>query len=69
MTQYMCSSICYIQVRNEKARRFLSSMRKKPPQNLMAKFPMAEPAAVKLIERMLAFDPAHRPTAEEVSIS
>ncbi|CAI5466126.1 unnamed protein product [Closterium sp. Yama58-4] len=52
-------------VRNEKARRYLGSMRKKQPMPLSAKCPNADPLAVKLMEKMLAFDPAHRPTAEE----
>lgn len=52
-------------VRNEKARRYLSSMRKKPAVPLQQKFPNADPAAVRLLGRLLAFDPAHRPSAEE----
>ncbi|CAI5486910.1 unnamed protein product [Closterium sp. Naga37s-1] len=52
-------------VRNEKARRYLGSMRKKQPMPLSAKCPNADPLAVKLMEKMLAFDPTHRPTAEE----
>ncbi|GMJ01834.1 mitogen-activated protein kinase 16 [Hibiscus trionum] len=52
-------------VRNEKARRYLSSMRKKRPIPLSHKFPNADPLAVRLLERMLAFEPKDRPTAEE----
>ncbi|KAK9003461.1 hypothetical protein V6N11_061023 [Hibiscus sabdariffa] len=52
-------------VRNEKARRYLSSMRKKRPVPLSQKFPNADPLAVRLLERMLAFEPKDRPTAEE----
>ncbi|KAE8703030.1 Mitogen-activated protein kinase 16 [Hibiscus syriacus] len=52
-------------VRNEKARRYLSSMRKKKPIPLSQKFPNADPLAVRLLERMLAFEPKDRPTAEE----
>lgn len=33
---------------------------------LQQKFPNADPAAVKLLGRLLSFDPAHRPSAEEV---
>lgn len=55
-----------MQVRNEKARRYLSSMRKKLPLHFSQKFPNADPLAVRLLERMLAFDPRDRPTAEEV---
>lgn len=55
-----------IQVRNEKARRYLTSMRKKPPIPFGQKFPNADPLSLKLLERLLAFDPKDRPTAEEV---
>ncbi|ONM39513.1 mitogen-activated protein kinase 8-like isoform X2 [Zea mays] len=52
-------------IRNEKARRYLSSMRKKQPVPFTEKFPKADPAALKLLQRLLAFDPKDRPTAEE----
>ncbi|KAK4379911.1 hypothetical protein RND71_001773 [Anisodus tanguticus] len=52
-------------IRNEKARRYLSSMRKKKPVPFSHKFPHADPLALRLLERMLAFDPKDRPTAEE----
>ncbi|XBJ12661.1 hypothetical protein VPH35_017144 [Triticum aestivum] len=52
-------------IRNEKARRYLSSMRKKLPVPFSEKFPKADPAAVKLLQKLLAFDPKDRPTAEE----
>ncbi|XP_039114600.1 mitogen-activated protein kinase 15-like isoform X2 [Dioscorea cayenensis subsp. rotundata] len=52
-------------VRNEKARRYLSSMRKKKPIPLSQKFPNADPLALHLLERMLAFEPKDRPSAEE----
>ncbi|CAD5179541.1 unnamed protein product [Musa acuminata subsp. malaccensis] len=52
-------------VRNEKARRYLGSMRKKQPVPFGQKFPNADPLALKLLERLLAFDPKDRPTAEE----
>ncbi|XP_078445693.1 mitogen-activated protein kinase 10-like isoform X2 [Wolffia australiana] len=52
-------------VRNEKARRYLTSMRKKQPIPFAQKFPIADPLALKLLERLLAFDPKDRPTAEE----
>ncbi|KAG2727375.1 hypothetical protein I3843_01G149600 [Carya illinoinensis] len=52
-------------VRNEKARRYLSSMRKKKPIPFSLKFPNADPLALRLLERMLAFEPKDRPTAEE----
>ncbi|KAK4283622.1 hypothetical protein QN277_000552 [Acacia crassicarpa] len=52
-------------IRNEKARRYLSSMRKKKPVPFSQKFPNADPLALRLLERMLAFDPKDRPNAEE----
>lgn len=52
-------------VRNDKARRYLSSMRKKQPLPFSHKFPNADPLALRLLERLLAFDPKDRPTAEE----
>lgn len=41
-------------------------MRKKQPVSLAQKFPNADPLALRLLERLLAFDPKDRPTAEEV---
>lgn len=52
-------------IRNEKARRYLSSMRRKQPVPFAQKFPNADPLALHLLERLLAFDPKDRPTAEE----
>ena len=52
-------------VRNEKARRYLTSMRKKQPVPFAHKFPNADPLALRLLERLLAFDPKDRPTAAE----
>ena len=56
------------QIRNEKAKRYLSSMRRKRPIPLTQKFPNADPLALRLLEKMLAFDPKDRPSAEEVCI-
>ena len=58
--------LCWMQVRNEKARRYLTSMRKKQPVPFAQKFPNADPLALRLLEKLLAFDPKDRPTAEEV---
>lgn len=55
-----------MQIRNEKARRYLSSMRKKSPIPLSQKFPDIDPLALRLLERLIAFDPKDRPSAEEV---
>ncbi|XAR63953.1 Mitogen-activated protein kinase [Bertholletia excelsa] len=52
-------------IRNEKARRYLSNMQKKPPVPFSRKFPNADPLALRLLEHLLAFDPKDRPTAEE----
>lgn len=58
-----------MQIRNEKARRYLSSLRKKRPVPFSQKFPGVNPQALNLLQRLLAFDPKDRPSAEEVSIS
>ncbi|XP_051119233.1 mitogen-activated protein kinase 9-like [Andrographis paniculata] len=52
-------------IRNEKARRYLTNMRKKQAIPFAQKFPNADPLALSLLERLLAFDPKDRPTAEE----
>ncbi|MCO5597311.1 hypothetical protein L7F22_051387 [Adiantum nelumboides] len=52
-------------VRNEKARRYLITMQKKPTMHFSQKFPNADPLALRLLERLLAFDPKDRPSAEE----
>ncbi|KAF0918535.1 hypothetical protein E2562_024795 [Oryza meyeriana var. granulata] len=52
-------------IRNEKARRYLANMRKKPRVPFSQKFPGADPMALHLLERLLAFDPKDRPTAAE----
>lgn len=43
-------------------------MRKKQPVPFSQKFPNADPLALRLLERLLAFDPKDRPTAEEVDL-
>ncbi|KAL3368533.1 hypothetical protein AABB24_009406 [Solanum stoloniferum] len=53
------------QIRNEMARRYLGNIRKKPPVPVAQKFPHADPLALRLLKRMLAFDPKDRPSAEE----
>ncbi|KAG5585115.1 hypothetical protein H5410_045549 [Solanum commersonii] len=50
-------------IRNEKARRYLGNMRKKLLVPVAQKFPHADPLALRLLERMLAFDPKDRPSA------
>ncbi|KAL6186924.1 hypothetical protein ACLB2K_043042 [Fragaria x ananassa] len=52
-------------IRNEKARRYLSNMKKKKPTPLSQKMPNADPLALRLLERLLAFDPRDRISAEE----
>lgn len=43
-------------------------MRKKRPVPLSQKFPNADPLALSLLEKMLAFEAKDRPSAEEVVI-
>lgn len=43
-------------------------MRKKQPVPFEKKFPNADPLALRLLERLIAFDPKDRPSAEEVVI-
>ncbi|CAA0816358.1 Mitogen-activated protein kinase 19 [Striga hermonthica] len=52
-------------VRNEKARKYLMDMRKKRAVPFAEKIPNADPSALKLLQRLLAFDPKDRPSAEE----
>ncbi|XP_010552147.1 PREDICTED: mitogen-activated protein kinase 19-like [Tarenaya hassleriana] len=52
-------------VRNEKARKYLNGMRKKNPIPFSQKFPNLDPLALRLLQRLLAFDPKDRPTATE----
>ncbi|KAM7467462.1 hypothetical protein LguiB_015024 [Lonicera macranthoides] len=52
-------------IRNEKARRYLSSMRKKGPIPFSQKFPNADPLALHLLKGLLAFDHNDRLSAEE----
>lgn len=52
-------------VRNEKARKYLTEMRKKQPLPFSQKFPNADLLALRLLQRLLAFDPKDRPTAEQ----
>jgi len=44
-------------------------MRRKKPVPFSQKFPNADPLALRLLERMLAFEPKDRPTAEEVQLA
>ncbi|KAI3512029.1 hypothetical protein L1887_19192 [Cichorium endivia] len=59
------SSEAISRIRHEKTRKYLSKMRKKKPIPFSRKFPNADPLALRLLERMIAFDPNNRPTAEE----
>ena len=67
MRKHPYCSLQPLQIRNEKARRYLSCMRKKQPVPFTQKFRNADPLALRLLERLLAFDPKDRPTAEEVN--
>ncbi|EEC81289.1 hypothetical protein EE612_036402 [Oryza sativa] len=59
------SSETLSRIRNEKARRYLSTMRKKHAVPFSQKFRNTDPLALRLLERLLAFDPKDRPSAEE----
>ena len=61
-----CWFLYFLQVRNDKARRYLTEMRRKPSVSFAQKFPNADPLALRLLQKLLAFDPKDRPTAEEV---
>ncbi|KAF7808751.1 mitogen-activated protein kinase 17 isoform X2 [Senna tora] len=52
-------------IRNEKARRYLNNMVTKQSIPFSDKFPHADPMALSLLQRLLAFDPKQRPSAEE----
>ena len=54
-----------LQVRNEKARRFLMNMRKKPGVKFEQYFHKADRGALRLLKLMLSFDPAERPTSDD----
>uniref|UniRef100_A0A3N7FJ71 mitogen-activated protein kinase n=1 Tax=Populus trichocarpa TaxID=3694 RepID=A0A3N7FJ71_POPTR len=56
-------------ISNEKARKYLSSMRKKRPIPFSKKFPDVDRSALRILERLLAFDPKDRPSAEEIRFS
>ncbi|KAM7276256.1 hypothetical protein ACFE04_018122 [Oxalis oulophora] len=59
------SAECIAKIRNEKAKRYLGSLKQKPPTPFTERFPDADPTALRLLKRLLAFDPSDRPTAEE----
>lgn len=67
-TEFDVNPLFRSQVRNETARRYLSSMKKKQPVPFEQKFPNADPLALRLLEKLLAFDRRDRPTAEEVCL-
>jgi len=52
-------------IRNEKSKKYLLQMQDKPGVEFGAKFPAVDPAAIRLLKRLLEFDPAARPSAEE----
>lgn len=55
----------FVQVKNDKARRFLNQMRHKNGVLFEQTFPKADRGALRLLKKMLEFDPSARPTAEE----
>lgn len=44
----------------------MGNMRRKDPVPFTHKFPNIDPVALKLLQRLIAFDPKDRPSAEEV---
>ncbi|CAN8235015.1 unnamed protein product [Cochlearia groenlandica] len=54
-----------LKIRNDKARRYLGNMRKKQPVPFSKRLPKADPSALRLLQRLIAFDPKDRPSAEE----
>ncbi|GFY96373.1 MAP kinase 9 [Actinidia rufa] len=44
-------------------------MKEKPPVPFSQRLPNADPLALRLLERLLAFDPRDRPSAEEIRIN
>ncbi|KAI3699031.1 hypothetical protein L2E82_43022 [Cichorium intybus] len=56
-------------IRNDKARRYLNGLPNKTKVPFSHKFPNADPLALRLLERLLAFDPVDRISAEEISFS
>mmetsp|Transcript_21564 Transcript_21564/g.56011 ORF Transcript_21564/g.56011 Transcript_21564/m.56011 type:complete len:109 (-) Transcript_21564:167-493(-) len=52
-------------VTNEKARNYLKTMKPKPRKNFAQMFPNASPLALRLLQRMLVFDPRERCTVDE----
>ncbi|KAK4261718.1 hypothetical protein QN277_004676 [Acacia crassicarpa] len=59
------SAECISRIRNEEARTYLNSMGRKPSITLSEKFPRADPVALRLLQRLLAFDSMERPSAKE----
>nr|CAB3445512.1 unnamed protein product [Digitaria exilis] len=55
----------YNNILSDKARKYLIDMQMKHPVPFSHKFHNADPLALRLLERLLAFDPKDRPTAEE----
>ncbi|KAH7442047.1 hypothetical protein KP509_03G068100 [Ceratopteris richardii] len=52
-------------VRNERARRYLSTMHRKAGVPFHEKFPGVDPLALDLLKQLLAFDSRNRPSAEQ----
>ena len=44
------------------------TMGKKPAMQFSKKFPNGDPLALRLLEKLLAFDPKDRPSAEAVGV-
>lgn len=66
LTNLVWCSFNLMQVRNDKARKYLTDMRRKKPVTFSEKFVDVDPLALGLLQRLLAFDPKDRPTAQQV---
>ncbi|KAL1815825.1 hypothetical protein ACET3Z_018399 [Daucus carota] len=52
-------------ISSDRARKYLREMRIKSPVPFAVKFPNSDPLALQLLQKLLAFDPKDRPTAEQ----
>lgn len=55
-----------VQVRNEKAGRYLRSMRLKKSIRFSHRFPHDDPLDLRILQKLLSFELNERPTVEEV---
>lgn len=56
-----------MQIYKNAVKKYLTDMHAKNPVPFARIFPNTDPQALQLLQKLLAFDPYQRPTAEEVS--